>query len=190
MRLTDEMTANPEFIHALRASGRAADIPEADDLYGWLVGSWELIVRHYEPLPECVGRRGEIHFEWVLGGRAIQDLWIMPTRADRQKEENSTAALQGMYGTTLRVWDAPLRAWRITWINPATGARSDLVGRRHGVDIVQIGTSPNGMPVRWTFANISPNSFLWRGEILEPDGRSWRLQGEFTATRRLLTAPD
>jgi hypothetical protein len=26
---------------------------------------------------------GELHFGWVLGGRAVQDIWIVPSAATR-----------------------------------------------------------------------------------------------------------
>jgi hypothetical protein len=32
---------------ATASAGRLAEIPEADDVYGWLFGSWELAVRRY-----------------------------------------------------------------------------------------------------------------------------------------------
>src|SRR5689334_17990006 len=35
------------FHAALAAPGRAADIDDADDLYGWLIGSWDMDVLHY-----------------------------------------------------------------------------------------------------------------------------------------------
>jgi hypothetical protein len=40
-------------------------------------------------------RPGEIHFGWVLEGRAVQDIWIRPKRP----------VPSTMYGTTLRVFD-------------------------------------------------------------------------------------
>ncbi len=55
---------------------------------------------------------------------------------------------RNMYGTTLRVWDPWIDAWRITWMNPVTGLRDELIGRWQGKDVVQIGTHPNGTPIR------------------------------------------
>jgi len=86
-------------------------------------------------------------------------------------------------GTTLRVWDATLQAWRVTWISPATGARVELVGRWNGKDVVQVGTFANGTPIRWIFSEITPDSFRWTGETLQADGHTWKLEGEFLAKR-------
>jgi hypothetical protein len=88
-----------------------------------------------------------------------------------------------MYGTTLRVWDPAMQAWRITWINPVTGHRAEQIGRWSGRDIVQIGTSSNGTPTRWRFMEITPDSFLWIGEALEADGKTWKREGQFHAER-------
>jgi hypothetical protein len=173
--------SNQSGFHAvLAASDRSAEIPESADLYGWLVGSWEMDVRYY--IEDVAARRikAEAHFGWVLEGRAVQDVWIMPRPADR------TATLDkipNMYGTTLRVWDPGLGAWRITYINPVTNQRDELIGRRSGNDISQIGTHSNGVPIRWMFTDITPNSFHWTGEALQPDGKTWKLEGEFLAKR-------
>jgi hypothetical protein len=37
-----------DFVSSLVASGRSPEIPESEDVYGWLVGSWELDVIHYK----------------------------------------------------------------------------------------------------------------------------------------------
>jgi hypothetical protein len=41
------MSGKLDFHAALTAAGRAPEIPEAADAYGWLVGDWELDVLHY-----------------------------------------------------------------------------------------------------------------------------------------------
>src|SRR5581483_4110825 len=71
---------------------------------------------------------------------------------------------RNMYGTTLRVWDPSIEAWRITWINPVSSHREEQIGRRIGADIVQIGARSNGTATRWRFTEITPDSFLWIGE--------------------------
>ena len=76
-----------------------------------------------------------------------------------------------------------IQAWRVTWINPVTGGRDELIGRWSGKDIVQLGTHSKGTPIRWTFTEITPDSFRWLGEALQPDGKTWTLEGEFRAKR-------
>jgi hypothetical protein len=160
--------------------GPLARDPDTADAYGWLIGSWELDVRHYWVDVTALGLKGEVHFAWVLEGRAVQDLWIMPRRSERSNSSDKTT---NMYGTTLRVWDPSIQAWRVTWINPVTGSRDELIGRWCGRNVVQVGGHADGTPIRWIFSEITPDSFRWTGESLEPDGETWRLEGEFRAKR-------
>jgi hypothetical protein len=177
-------TIAPESVQALLGStARAPEIPESADAYGWLVGSWDLDVLHYWGMDVSArGIEAEAHFGWALEGRAIQDVWIMPRRAERTGREDAT---MNMFGTTLRVWDPTIQAWRITWINPAGNHYEQQIGRKSGQDIVQVGVRPDGTPTRWTFTEITPDSFHWLGEALEPDGKTWRLEGEFRAKRQV-----
>jgi hypothetical protein len=76
------------FQTVLATSTRSPEIPESDDLYGWLIGSWELEVLHYKAVDvSSLGIKGEVHFGWVLEGRAVQDVWIMPRRTQRKQGE-------------------------------------------------------------------------------------------------------
>jgi hypothetical protein len=174
-------TLQEAFHDVLAATRRAAPIPESQDAYGWLIGSWELDVLHYWGADvSALGLKGEAHFGWVLEGFAVQDVWIMPRRSDRTGTLDKKL---NMYGTTLRVWDPTIEAWRITWRNPAGDHHEEQIGRRAGKDIVQVGTRPGGTPTRWMFTEITPDSFRWTGESLAPDGRTWVLEGEFRARR-------
>ena len=57
-------------MHAvLAASGRSPEIPEAMDLYGWLIGSWELDLVGHDDTGNVIHTTGEAHFAWVLEGR-------------------------------------------------------------------------------------------------------------------------
>lgn len=170
-----------EFVTLLDASGRSGEIPESHDIYGWLVGSWELEVVHYRAVDlSSLDLKGEVHFGWVLEGRAVQDVWIMPRVSDRSAGSDR---MNNMYGTTLRIWDPAINAWRIRWFNPISGHEERQTGRRMGNDIVQVGARPDGTATRWRFTEITPHSFRWVGEALEPDGEAWKLEGEFRARR-------
>jgi hypothetical protein len=165
----------------LAAATRSPEIPETADVYGWLVGSWELDVRTFWATDvSAQGIKAEAHFGWALEGRAIQDVWIMPRVQDRTPRLDKKL---NMYGTTLRVWDPTIEAWQITWTNPAGDHHERQIGRRVGQDIVQIGTRPDGTTTRWMYSEISSDAFRWTGEALNPDGRTWTLEGEFRARR-------
>ena len=87
------------------------------------------------------------------------------------------------YGTTLRVYDPALDAWHILWNDPLKQYYTRQLGRAQGRDIVQDGKTADGTPVRWTFTDVTPDSFRWRGERSLDGGASWQLQSEFIARR-------
>jgi hypothetical protein len=176
-----KQTTSENLIRVLFAPGRSPEIPESADAYGWLVGSWELEVLRYRGIDlSSQNIKGEAHFNWVLEGRAIQDIWIMPRMSDRQSDSDRK---NNMYGTTLRVWDPAIQAWRIRWINPVSGHEEHQTGRRVGDEIVQVGARSDGTPTRWRFTEVTSDTFHWIGEALEPDGRTWKIEGEFRARR-------
>jgi hypothetical protein len=116
----------------------------------------------------------------VLEGRAIQDVWVVPPRGARR--QGDAAANVNVYGSTLRVYDPRIDAWQIQWTDPVTQSYLSMVGRRQGRDIVQLGKSPDGNLIRWSFSEIA-ESFRWRGEVSVDSGATWRLDVVFLARR-------
>jgi hypothetical protein len=166
---------------ATASNQRSPEIPDSEDVYGWLVGSWELEIKRYWSSDVSAERiQGEVHAAWALEGRAVHDVWIMPRRRDRTPHLDKKL---NMYGTTLRAWDASIRAWQILWSNPAGDHFERQIGRWSGKDVVQLGVRPDGSVTRWRFTEITADSFHWWGEALAADGRTWNVEGEFLATR-------
>jgi len=172
------------FLEALGADGPSADRAGKMDLYGRFVGSWDLDVTQIAEDGRTRRRKGEWHFGWALEGRAVQDVWIVPPRGELR--HGDAVANLNSYGSTLRVYDPRIDAWQIQWTDPVAQNYLTMIGRAQGDDIVQLGTRPDGDLLRWSFSEIMPNSFLWRGEISADDGVSWRVNTEFTARRRSL----
>jgi hypothetical protein len=169
------------FLDALGADGPSTDRAGKMDLYGRFVGSWDLDVTQIPDNGIVRRRRGEWHFGWALEGRAIQDVWIVPPRGELRSGD--AAANANSYGTTLRIYDPDIDAWRIQWTDPVTRSFLQMIGRAEGRDIVQLGTRPDGKSLRWSFSAATENSFLWRGEISADNGANWRTNVEFTARR-------
>ena len=168
------------FIEALRAPGPLPGLAREMTLYDRVLGDWSLEAIDHEADGTRRTAAGEVHFAWVLEGRAIQDVWIVPRRELRHPD---LPRLGNRYGTTLRVYDPEAGVWRVTWINPVTGVVNQLVGRQQGDDIVQEGTRPDGALVRWSFCEITASSFHWKGESSPDGGRTWRLEAEFLGRR-------
>jgi hypothetical protein len=165
----------------LRADGPSPELSDAPRLYDGLIGSWDAEVTDYEADGTSRSGPAEIHFAWVLEGRAIQDMWIAPPPAARHA---GLAKKGNRFGTSIRVYDPAIAAWRVTWINPVTLAHDELIGRREGDDIVQEGRRATGQLMRWSFREITPDSFHWLGEASDDEGETWMLQAEFRARRR------
>ena len=164
----------------LEADGPHEGIPADRRIFDPLIGSWALDVTWYEG--DAVVRRepGEWHFAWVLEGRAVQDVWIVPPRSAGRDAPDAA----DYYGTTLRVYDPRIDAWRIQWTEPVSQSYLSMVGRRQGDDIVQDGEGPDGTRIRWSFTDITPDSFTWRFEASTDAGATWHERMQFAATRR------
>jgi hypothetical protein len=130
--------------------------------------------------------KGEIHFGWVLEGRAIQDVWITPPRESRggTQRDDPIGAAANFYGSTFRIYDPGLDAWHIFWLDPVKQFYSRMIGRADGRDIEQltVGETPQR---RWRFTDITPNSFHWTADVDEGTGGAvqWHRHVEFFARR-------
>jgi hypothetical protein len=167
----------------LHADGPDPERAEALKLYGRFVGDWDTeIIAHGR---DGVSHRaeGEIYFGWVLQGRAIQDIWMIPRLADRPTAPQFPIA-GNWYGATLRVYDPTIDAWRIFWMDPARSVFRQQIGRARGEDIVQEGKTESGELSRWSFTKITENSFHWLGESRPAETGEWKLVVEVKAKRR------
>jgi hypothetical protein len=169
------------FLDALVSPQRAPELAGMDDVFGFLIGSWDLDAVLYDPNGQTQKNKGEIHASWVLEGRAIQDLFIFPRRADRAF---GVPARGDRYATTIRTYDTTLNACRINFINPSYNETSaQLIARRHGHNIEMEGKLSGGTPIRWRLDSITPKSFHYSAEKLGDDGKSWQLYLELFGTR-------
>ena len=162
------------FLTALGSEGPSAEHAKDMDLYGWLIGSWDLDSVHHLDDRTIEKWTGECHFGWVLEGRAIQDIWIRPKRP---------APSTTMYGTTLRIFDPEISGWHIIWTDPVNQDYSRQIGRAEGKDIVQIGDDARGLKTRWRFTEITADSFHWIGEERSSENEPWVVTYEHFARR-------
>ena len=150
-------------IETLSASGPHPDHADALMLFGQFVGTWDMHVRDLPP-----GEEREYdavwEFGWVLDGRAVQDVLVAPGIE---------------YGSTLRAYDPDADAWNIVWTTPVNNRMTRLTARAEGDRIVLAGEQR-----RWSFEEITPDSFVWRGEIPLDDGATYELVEEMHARRR------
>ncbi len=179
-RIADGPAAPGEgFVGALLAPGPARELADAAADFGWLAGGWAGEVRDVGTDGSISEGQGEWWFAWVLEGRALQDVWIVPPRWARALPRGPSAAAD-RYGSTIRRFDRAGGLWRITWINPVTGAANHLAGRRSG-DAIELTGSDDGTPIRWRFLDITADSFRWLGE--RQAGGAWRTEAEFRLRR-------
>jgi hypothetical protein len=79
-------------------------------LYGQFVGAWEGELTYTTSEGTRRETSAEVHFGWILQGRAVQDVWIAPATAENVPP--------GMYGSTTRVYEPESDTWRITLDRP------------------------------------------------------------------------
>ncbi|SRR5216684_3211085 len=159
---------------ALLADGPYPEYKDKLATFGQFVGVWTFDGVEYHDDGTRPTDKGELHFQWVLQGRAIQDVWIETERSD---------ARPNVFGTTIRFYDPKTDRWLATWVDPVNVAVQPLVGRTVGSEIVLEGTTKDAGKIRWIFSDIKPDSFRWHGERLV--GKEWRTYEELSARRKV-----
>jgi hypothetical protein len=170
------LVAEVPLLKALHAEGPAADRAAQMMLYGRFVGSWAGTLSYRDADKVRREQSVDVHFGWVLEGRAVQDVWIAPSRAG-----NDAPAV--MYGTTIRIYDPRRDLWEITWFNPVSGAFNRMTGREIGADIVQEYRSDDGGRYQWMFTEITPGSFRWISRNSSDEGGTWTVDVEMFLRR-------
>jgi hypothetical protein len=175
------MSRQSTFAEGLIAPGPANEYREALMLYGQFVGDWTTETTEYGADGSKRLTRWDVRFEWVLEGRAIQDIWITPLRRAAAVPWHDSG---NRYSTTVRIYDPMIDAWHIVWINPPTGTIVRQLGRRVGDEIVQTSdVDANGKITRWVYRDISANNFRWCNECSTDNGHTWHRTQEMLATR-------
>lgn len=169
------LEAADAFCRALRSD--TSSLPEPAQIFAPFIGSWDLVVRWYDEAGHVSRTEaGEWHFSWVLEGRGIQDVWIVPPRAQR------ASGTLYEYGTSIRFYDPVLEAWQSTWIGPMHRVIRTFTARQRGAMVVLETTTDVTPAMRWSFGDIAAEAFTWRNEV--QTGNGWWTQQTFEAKRQ------
>lgn len=172
--------ATSNMFEALVARGPALSLGKKAATFNRLVGSWNVEVFDIENDGARRVTEGEWHFGWVLEGRALQDVLIVPHRVDRHLE----MPLKGnRFVTALRLFDRALDAWRVFFVDPLSGAYIAMVARIDGEEVIEEGRDLNGDVYRKILSNLSDDSFRAREEVSRDDGATWQETTQILARR-------
>jgi len=164
-----------QMVAVLAAPGPHAALGDKARTWDRFVGTWDCDFGFYLDDGTVRHSPGELEFGWVLDGRAIQDLWITYPRQG-EKERG--------IGTSIRFFDERSKSWRVVFVSPKHNAVLTVRGGAEGDRIVLRGTDDEGSALRWSFVDIQPASFTWRGEKSRDGGKTWRLEEEHHMRRR------
>jgi hypothetical protein len=167
--------ARQAMVSVLSASSPHPSLGDEARVWDRFVGAWDCDFNFFLEDGSVRHSRGELEFGWVMDGRAIQDIWITyPKEAGKERG----------IGTSVRFFDSKAKTWQVVFISPAYGAVLTVRGGTEGDRIVLRGIDGEGSMLRWSFNDIKPDSFTWRGEKSRDGGKTWKLEGEHHMRRR------
>jgi hypothetical protein len=169
------------FCKAMVSFGKSSLIPEEYNYFGQFVGEWDFEWIDNRGTAQERHVKGEWIFSWVLEGKAIQDVFICPSRTERLINQQP----DGEYGTTIRIYNSKKQAWDVFYGCP--GEASILEARREDSNIVLTYVNKNNenVQMKWIFSEITQNSFHWSNVMSQDDGDTWKVIGELFAVRRV-----
>jgi hypothetical protein len=170
-----------DMVGALEAPGPHPSLGTQANVFGRFVGTWDGEYTEFSKDGKATHSSGEWIFGWVMGGRAIQDLFIIHPSAAHQ---------EGFVGTTLRYFDPKSGSWSVTFVDPENNSVETLTGGAVGDNrIVLLSQNTDGKETRWSLDDIRPDSWVFRDEETRDGGKTWRLREEDHLKRRGAVPP-
>lgn len=149
-----------DFFEVLKSEKKNIAIPEEDNYFEKLIGSWQIDYFDSD-MPYMI--KGEWHFSWILEGMAIQDVIILPDYE---------------YGTSLRIYNPNTHAWDVAY--GYTGKIIRLEATKQDDKIVL--TFVDDETRKWVFVEIRDDYFHWQNITVKNDGE-WHINAEIYAKR-------
>ena len=163
-------------IGVLPALGPHPSLGHHADLFGRFVGAWDADYSFIADDGSVRHSRGEVLFGWILDGYALQDIFLGYPKPGPNEERRMV--------TGVRFVDPKTDKWTVMFAAPSFAVAIRMEGGAEGDRIVLRGVNDQGDSLRWSFNDIKPNSFIWRGETSHDRGKTWRMDEEHHMTRR------
>ena len=164
--------AEKPMMRSLETDGPYPELKDKSVLFGQFAGNWQYESQYFLPDGGTARAKGEIHFGWILGGTAIQDVM--------------TGVVQNPppgFGTMVRFYDPNVDLWHCVWVAPLSCVIQTFTARKVGDEIILEGKNGAGFLERWIFSEITPESFQWRAVESRDDGQTWHLDQRIWAVR-------
>ena len=152
-------------------------IPANRDTFGKFIGTWSLQLTISDPSGSSLKYSGEWHFFRILQGRAIQDIWIIPSLMPKDNDEYHE------YGTTIRTYNPKTEKWKAVWVGPIQNQLFMFDVEDNDEEIILTETKSPNLEMKWTFYNISENAFQWKSEVKVKGSDSWFTNYHMKLTR-------
>jgi hypothetical protein len=167
-----------DMVNVLAAQAPHRTLGREADLFGRFVGTWDANYSFIAADGGVRQKRGEVLFGWVLDGHALEDIFL--TYPDSASDERKMVA-------GVRWVNPKTGKWTLAFVAPTFDVVLRMEGGAEGDRIVLRGKDSTGALLRWSFNDIRPDSFVWRGESSRDSGKTWRLEEEHHMRRRAAT---
>jgi hypothetical protein len=150
----------------LAAAESKAEVPQ-NALFDQLVGTWDVHYEFTDKNGKLRSNLGQVHYSWVLGGKALQEIWT----SDFESKDLLP------FGTTIDFYDLKRQRWTAVWIYPAEGMTMIMTGGEVNGSFVLTGHDQSGALQRWSTSVGQRDSIVIRAEISNDEGKTWRPMG-------------
>jgi hypothetical protein len=167
-----------DFSKALISEKPDNDLQEKLSLFGQFIGEWDFEGVYGKDTPDEWRVPGEWLFSWILDGTAIQDVFICPSRKERETNSHPN----GEYGTTVRFYNSSKNTWDICY--GGYGFLHVLEAKQTDNQIIVKNKDESDGLNEWVFSDITSDTFHWQNRTSYDNGVNWSVNFELFARRK------